>query len=70
MPRVLIMAGWRLFFYANEGPEPIHVHCRKGDRVSIGSIVTVLIWPKPTATTFLHGSLGFTIQRAVSTRGA
>jgi hypothetical protein len=23
--------GWRLFFYANERNEPIHVHCRKGD---------------------------------------
>ena len=23
--------GWRLFFYANEGNEPIHVHCRKGE---------------------------------------
>lgn len=32
MPTVLIMAGWRLFFYANEGQEPIHIHCRKGDR--------------------------------------
>ncbi|MBN2442247.1 MAG: DUF4160 domain-containing protein [Spirochaetales bacterium] len=25
------MFGWRLFFYANEGDEPIHIHCRKGD---------------------------------------
>lgn len=24
--------GWRFFFYANEGNEPIHIHCRKGDR--------------------------------------
>jgi hypothetical protein len=24
--------GWRFFFYANEGSEPIHVHCRKGDQ--------------------------------------
>lgn len=23
--------GWRLFFYANEGHEPVHVHARKGD---------------------------------------
>ena len=23
------MLGWRFFFYANEGNEPIHVHCRK-----------------------------------------
>ncbi len=30
MPTILVMLGWRLFFYANEGAEPIHVHCRKG----------------------------------------
>jgi hypothetical protein len=31
MPTILLILGWRLFFYANEGNEPIHVHCRKGD---------------------------------------
>jgi len=31
MPTILVIMGWRLFFYANEGNEPIHVHCRKGD---------------------------------------
>lgn len=31
MPTVLLISGWRLFFYANEGTEPIHVHARKGD---------------------------------------
>ena len=30
MPTILQILGWRLFFYANEGNEPIHVHCRKG----------------------------------------
>jgi hypothetical protein len=29
MPTILLILGWRLFFYANEGNEPIHVHCRK-----------------------------------------
>jgi len=24
--------GWRFFFYANERNEPIHVHCRKGEK--------------------------------------
>ena len=32
MPTILVILGWRLFSYANEGHEPIHVHCRKGDR--------------------------------------
>jgi hypothetical protein len=31
MPTILQILGWRVFFYANEGNEPIHVHCRKGD---------------------------------------
>ena len=31
MPTILMIQGWRFFFYANEGDEPIHVHCRKGD---------------------------------------
>jgi hypothetical protein len=31
MPTILQIFGWRLFFYANEGNESIHVHCRKGD---------------------------------------
>ncbi len=31
MPTVLLMRGWRVFFYADEGEEPIHVHAKKGD---------------------------------------
>lgn len=31
MPTILLLLGWRLFFYANEGNEPIHVHAKKGD---------------------------------------
>jgi hypothetical protein len=31
MPTILLILGWRFFFYANEGNEPIHLHCRKGD---------------------------------------
>jgi hypothetical protein len=31
LPAILFILGWRLFFYANEGTEPIHIHCRKGD---------------------------------------
>ena len=31
MPTVLYLLGWRLFFYANEGNEPIHIHAEKGD---------------------------------------
>ena len=31
MPTVLLVRGWRVFFYADEGNEPIHVHAKKGD---------------------------------------
>jgi CubicO group peptidase (beta-lactamase class C family) len=31
MPTILKILGWRFFFYANEGNEPIHIHCQKGD---------------------------------------
>ena len=31
MPTILIVSGWRLFFYSNEANEPMHVHARKGD---------------------------------------
>lgn len=30
MPTVLLVRGWRLFFYSNEGSEPIHIHAQKG----------------------------------------
>ena len=29
MPTILLVQGWRFFFYANERNEPIHVHARK-----------------------------------------
>jgi len=32
MPTILFIMGWRFFFYANEGFEPIHIHCKKGDK--------------------------------------
>lgn len=31
MPTILQLSGWRFFFHANEGNEPVHIHCRKGD---------------------------------------
>ena len=32
VPTILLILGWRFFFYANEGNEPIHIHCKKGDK--------------------------------------
>jgi len=31
MPTILMLLGWRLFFYSNEGNEPIHIHAQKGE---------------------------------------
>ncbi len=31
MPTILRIRGWRVFFYSDEGHEPVHVHARKGD---------------------------------------
>ncbi len=31
MPTVLFILGWRLYFYANENNEQIHIHAEKGD---------------------------------------
>ena len=32
MPTVLFVLGWRFFFYANEGDEPMHIHAGKGEK--------------------------------------
>ena len=32
MPTVLLIYGWRFFFYSNESNEPAHIHCKKGNK--------------------------------------
>ena len=32
MPTVILIKGWRFFFYANEGNEPIHIHCKNAEK--------------------------------------
>lgn len=31
MPTILLIAGWRIFFYSNENMEPIHVHAENAE---------------------------------------
>jgi hypothetical protein len=31
MPTVLVVEGFRFFFFSNEGFEPAHIHVEKGD---------------------------------------
>ncbi|WP_145061408.1 DUF4160 domain-containing protein [Adhaeretor mobilis] len=42
MPTILKVRGWRVFFYSEEGNEPIHVHATKAD-------CECKIWLKPEA---------------------
>jgi len=32
MPTILLLHGWRFFFYSNENNEPIHIHCQKAEK--------------------------------------
>ncbi|MBS4029419.1 MAG: DUF4160 domain-containing protein [Ignavibacteriales bacterium] len=32
MPTVLYINGWRFFFFAEEGNEPMHIHAEKGEK--------------------------------------
>jgi len=32
MPTILLIDGWRFFFYSNERNEPIHIRCQKGEK--------------------------------------
>ena len=32
MPTILLLHGWRFFFYSNEGNEPMHIHAEKAER--------------------------------------
>ncbi len=34
MPTVLVLAGFRFFFFSNEGNEPPHIHIEKADAVA------------------------------------
>jgi hypothetical protein len=31
MPTILLIAGWRLYFWSNESNEPMHIHAEKGE---------------------------------------
>jgi len=32
MPTILLIMGWRFFFYSNERNEPIHIHAGKAEK--------------------------------------
>ncbi|MEP7252256.1 MAG: DUF4160 domain-containing protein [Ginsengibacter sp.] len=43
MPTILLLNGFRFFFYSNENNEPIHVHVAKGNAYG-------KIWLEPSIT--------------------
>ena len=47
-PTILVLLGWQLFFYANEGNGPIHVHCEKAMwSAGIGLMKKIPIYQRP-----------------------
>jgi hypothetical protein len=31
MPTILLLNGWRFYFYSNENNEPVHIHVQKAE---------------------------------------
>jgi len=48
MPTILIVEGFRFFFYSNEGNEPPHIHVEKGDS-------TGKYWLDPVIEVYYYG---------------
>lgn len=48
MPTVLLIKGYRLFFFSNERNEPIHIHIEKAERYS-------KFWLEPLCVAANHG---------------
>ena len=49
MPTILVVNGFRFFFYSNESNEPVHVHVEKGNGNG-------KIWLEPIVTiAYMHG---------------
>ena len=44
MPTVLLIKGYRFFFYSHEGNEPMHIHIEKAD-------AEAKVWLKPEIKT-------------------
>ena len=60
MPTILVVEGFRFYFFSNEGTEPAHVHVEKGDG-------TAKFWLQPVE---LVHSDGFDTRRATADAGA
>lgn len=59
MPTVLKVAGFRFFFFSNEGLEPPHIHVESGDGYA-------KFWIRPVV---LADSAGYTAKELTRLRG-
>jgi hypothetical protein len=48
MPTVLLIKGYRFFFFSNEGNEPVHIHIEKADSYA-------KFWIDPLFVSVNHG---------------
>ena len=48
MPTLLVVEGFRFFFYSNEGEEPLHVHVGKGGAAA-------KLWLQPVRIAYSYG---------------
>ncbi len=51
MPTVLLIKGYRLFFFSNEGNEPVHIHIEKAERYA-------KFWLEPLCVVINYGFTG------------
>lgn len=56
MPTVLLLAGYRFFFYSLEGNEPPHIHVERGDEVA-------KYWLSPVELAESHGFRSHELKR-------
>ena len=58
MPTVLRRAGFRVFFFGNEGEEPPHVHVERGGGVA-------KVWLSPVAVAYYRGMTFMELRRSM-----
>ncbi|MDX9903457.1 MAG: DUF4160 domain-containing protein [Bacteroidales bacterium] len=51
MPTVLLIKGYRLFFFSNEGNEPVHIHIEKAEKYA-------KFWLDPLCVVINYGFTG------------
>ena len=56
MPTLLVIEGFRFYFFSDERQEPPHVHVRKGDSVA-------KLWLRPVDLVFARGFTRAEIRR-------